>query len=311
MVLASLSTAALFLSLASPQLALPNGASLIAGFLNVPHLVFVWLFALSVFQTKFRLSKWHVAVSLIYVAALSWFRAYQLGFVPQPPLFLNIAISLGSISLMGHLVWTILRERKDDLVEARKRSRATFVAVLVAVTVLTALVDIYLIIAWPDYALLIKAATMWPAVLAAFFWIIKASDERFILHSEPATFGAAKAQVSAKDAPIFDRLQKSINEDHVYLNPDLTISDLAKELGVTSQRLRALINQSMGYENFNQFLNSLRIQSILRKFDDPSLDHVPILTIALENGFQSLSPFNRSFKDIVDKTPSQYRKSRC
>lgn len=310
LVLACLSTAALFLSLTSKELALPQRADFILGFINVPHLIFVWLFVLSVFQTKFRLSSWHIAAALIYTLPLFWFRAYQSGLMLQPPFFLNIGISIGSILLMGHLIWTILREHNDDLIEVRKRSRWAFVLVLISVTILTALVDLYLIAARPNHALLIKAATIWPAVFAAFFWTVRASTESFIVKKKPESFPQAQNQITAKDAPIFERLQRHINEDHMYLDADVTISGLAKTLGVTSHRLRSLINRSMGYENFNQFLNTLRIKAILKKFDDPEFDHISILTIALDGGFRSLSPFNKAFKDMMKQTPSQYRKTK-
>ena len=311
LMLASLSMVCVFLSLSSPELALPNRVALVSGFLNVPHLIFVWLFALSVFKTKFRLSIWHIVIGLIYTFPIFWFRAYQSGFISQPPFWLSIGVSIGSIALMAHLVWVILKERKGDLVEERKRSRLIFVGVLVMITILTALVDLYLIANRPRWTNLIKAAAIWPSVFAGAIWIIRGAKAAFV-SGAPTQVSLSKAQstVSAKDRSLFEALQKRIDEDRIYLDPNITITALAKDLGVTSHRLRALINQSLGYENFNQFLNASRIKSILDTFDDPDNDHIPILTIALDGGFRSLSPFNKAFKDIMNQTPSAYRKSR-
>ena len=309
LVLASLSTATLYCNLTSPELAPPAGLSLILGFLNVPHLIFVWLFALSVFQTKFRLSPWHAIIGLFYTFPIFWFRTYQFDLSPPTPVLLTIFASIGSMLLMAHLVWVILRERDTDLMEARKRSRLSFVAVLVIVAVLTAVVDLYLIAVWPNWARLIKATTMWPAVAAAFLWIVHASKDNFVTDNFAKAMSPAENQIGAKEQPLYQQLLKRVKIDHIYLDPSLTIAELAKDLGVTSHRLRALINQSLGYENFNQFLNAHRIQSILSKLDDQNNDHLPILTIALDAGFQSLAPFNRAFKEIVGQTPSQYRKS--
>ncbi len=311
LILASLSMIGVFFSLNSSQLALPNGLAFISGFLNVPHLIFVWLFALSVFQTKFRLSIWHIVLGLIYTFPIFWFRAYQFGLTLQPPFWLTIGVSIGSILLMLHLVWVIVAERNEDLVEERKRSRWAFVGVLILVTILTAIVDLYLIAVWPNWAHLIKAATIWPAVFAGSIWILRGSKAAFVVDAPKQTsLSNAQSLVSAKDRSLFSALQNSINEDRIYLDSNMTIAQLAKDLGVTSHRLRALINQSLGYENFNQFLNASRIKSILKTFDDPDNDHIPILTIALDNGFRSLSPFNKAFKDIMGQTPSQYRKGR-
>jgi len=308
---ACLSTSALFFSLTTPELALPHGLDLFFGVLNVPHLIFVWLFALSVFQTKFRISAWHVIVSLIYPFPIFWFRAYEAALLPPPPFALSIGVSIGSILLMVHLVWAILHERKGDLMEARKRSRAVFVVVLVVVTVLTAIVDLYLIAHSPKWTSLIKAATIWPAVFAASIWILRASKDSFVIDKSPKTALPQVGKiVSAKDRHLFQALQKRITEDHIYLDTNMTITRLAKDLGVTNHRLRALINQSLKYENFNQFLNALRIETITEKFDDPENDHIPILTLALDGGFRSLSPFNKAFKDLMGQTPSQYRKTK-
>jgi len=308
--MASLSTAALFFSLSSPELALPHMLSLIAGFSNAPNLVFIWLFALSVFQTRFELSIWHMIIGLIYSFPIFWFRTYEFDFISQPPFILTVGVSVGSVLLMGHLVWVILRERHTDLMEARKQSRLVFVGVLVIVTVLTAIVDAYLIAVMPKWARLIKAAMIWPAVAAAYFWIMRASEDSFVVDQPTEAFETARDQLGAKDQPLFRALQKRIKTDQIYLDPTLTIRELAKDLGVTSHRLRALINQSLGYENFNQFLNSHRIRSIVEKFNDPENDHLPILSIALDGGFKSLAPFNKAFKEIKGQTPSQYRKSK-
>jgi len=310
LVLASLSTAALFFNLTSPALALPRPLALVMGFLNVPNLIFIWLFALSIFQTQFTLSKWHVIVGLIYVFPIFWFRAYQFDLTSQPPFILTIGVSIGSVLLMSHLVWVILRERQSDLMEARKRSRLIFIVVLVSVTILTAIVDLYLIAVWPSWARLIKAAMIWPAVAAAFLWIVHGSKESFVSDTARNSFSSAQTKVSMKDKALFEALQKYMDEDNIYLNSNLTIAALAKELGVTSHRLRALINQTLGYENFNQFLNTHRIAAIIEKFDDPKYDHIPILTLALDGGFQSLAPFNKAFKERMGQTPSQYRKSK-
>jgi len=310
LLLASVSTVALFFNLTSAELALPPRLSLILGFLNVPHLIFVWLFALSVFQTKFRLARWHVILGLLYTAPIFWFRAYQFGLSPQPPLVLTICVSIGSMLLMAHLVWVILRERHTDLMETRRRSRLAFVGVLIVVTILTATVDLYLITVWPDWAKLIKAATIWPAVATGFLWIIRGATYSFIIDKTPRSSSAEQIQISTKDQVLFGKLQKRMKEEQVYLDPQLTIAALARDLGVTSHRLRGFINQTLGYEDFNQFLNAHRIELILKKLDDRNNDHLPILTIALDGGFRSLPPFNKAFKAITDQTPSQYRKSK-
>ncbi len=59
---------------------------------------------------------------------------------------------------------------------------------------------------------------------------------------------------------------------------------------------------------FNQFLNKHRIQDACKQLVAPKTQHLPILSIALDVGFRSLSSFNKTFKEQMDKTPTEFRK---
>ena len=69
-----------------------------------------------------------------------------------------------------------------------------------------------------------------------------------------------------------------------------------------------MINGSMGYRNFNQFLNHFRIQEASRRLVDRDTRRLPVLTIAIDVGYASLAPFNKAFKNIHGITPTEYRK---
>ena len=71
-------------------------------------------------------------------------------------------------------------------------------------------------------------------------------------------------------------------------------------------RLRRLINGQLGYRNFNAFLNGYRIEEARAALADPSQAEVPVTTIALDAGFQSIGPFNRAFKVSTGVTPTEY-----
>ena len=307
LLVASISTAALFLSLSSPPLSPPSSIAIVAGFLNVPHLVLVWLFALSVFQLDFTLKPWHILVGLAYSAPIGWFRAFQFEWIERPPFFLSIGVAIGSIVLVAYLVWQILREWPGDLLEPRRQSRLTFVVVFVLVTVATGLVDLYLIAEMPVWSGLIKSVMIWPAILAGFVWLYGAPESALPSRNPKAIRAPSTMNLPAKDADLLSKLTELMEEERAYLEPSVTVSQLAERLGVTSHRLRALINSVLGHENFNQFLNRYRIRAIRSRLDDPSEDHVPILTIALEGGFSSISPFNRAFKHFTGDTPKAYR----
>ena len=81
-------------------------------------------------------------------------------------------------------------------------------------------------------------------------------------------------------------------------------------MSIPEYRLRRLINQQLGYRNFNVFLNNHRIEEAKAALADPSQAEVPVITIAMDAGFQSLGPFNRAFKATTGVTPTEYRRQR-
>lgn len=96
--------------------------------------------------------------------------------------------------------------------------------------------------------------------------------------------------------------------ERAYRQDGLTIADLARKLGLPEYRLRRLINQGLGHRNFNSFVNGYRIAEIKAALADPAQAEVPVLTLALDSGFNSLGPFNRAFKAATGLTPSEFRR---
>ena len=88
---------------------------------------------------------------------------------------------------------------------------------------------------------------------------------------------------------------------------ELTIRRLGENLGIPEHRLRRLINRELGYRNFNDFLNHYRLGDVVEKLADADSRHLPILTIAMDAGYRSLTTFNRAFKASYGLTPREYR----
>jgi len=113
---------------------------------------------------------------------------------------------------------------------------------------------------------------------------------------------------SGADQKLVDGLMRLMADDRIYRHDNVTIGTLATRLGIPEYRLRRLINQRLGYRNFNVFLNEHRIAEAKAALADPSQARVPVITIAMDAGFQSLGPFNRAFKATTGVTPTEYRR---
>ena len=114
--------------------------------------------------------------------------------------------------------------------------------------------------------------------------------------------------VEPADQGLVAALGRLMTAERAYRQDGLTIGTLAQQLGLPEYRLRRLINQALGYRNFNSFVNHYRIAEVKAALADPSQSEVPVLTIALDAGFSSLGPFNRAFKAETGMTPSEYRR---
>ncbi|HUN52298.1 MAG TPA: helix-turn-helix domain-containing protein, partial [Candidatus Sulfotelmatobacter sp.] len=112
------------------------------------------------------------------------------------------------------------------------------------------------------------------------------------------------------DDKLIGALERLMRGERIYRQEGLTIGALALKLGLPEYRARRLINQGLGYRNFNAFLNKYRIDEAAAALADPTQAEVPVLTIALDAGFQSLGPFNRAFKAETGLTPSEFRRRR-
>lgn len=90
-----------------------------------------------------------------------------------------------------------------------------------------------------------------------------------------------------------------------YRDPELTLPVTAKSLSSNSTTISRAINYYFGM-NFNDYVNSIRVDSVKRAFDDNLQHRQTLLAIALDNGFNSKATFNRAFRKHTGFTPTEY-----
>jgi AraC-like DNA-binding protein len=106
---------------------------------------------------------------------------------------------------------------------------------------------------------------------------------------------------------LIGRLERLMTVERAYRREGLTIGSLAALMHLPEYRLRQIINEGLGHRNFNAFLNRYRIDEAKTALADSGQKDVPVLTIAMDAGFQSLGPFNRAFKADTGLTPTEFR----
>ena len=103
-----------------------------------------------------------------------------------------------------------------------------------------------------------------------------------------------------------DKLINFMNKEKPYTDGNLTIQKLAEQLSMPAPHLSQTINERLG-QTFSDFINSYRVEEAKRKLLDPALQHLSVLGIAEEVGFNSKSSFNSVFKKHTNMTPSEFR----
>ncbi|WP_259070869.1 helix-turn-helix domain-containing protein [Mucilaginibacter sp. X4EP1] len=101
-------------------------------------------------------------------------------------------------------------------------------------------------------------------------------------------------------------LRAQVEENLLYMNAGLTLRDLGEFLAIHPNELSYLINTGTG-KNFNDFINTYRVEEVQRRIIDPTFDHITLLGIAYDCGFNSKTTFNRTFKQITGKSPAASR----
>lgn len=105
---------------------------------------------------------------------------------------------------------------------------------------------------------------------------------------------------------LYEKLMQSMKVDKPFLNPELSLSILAKTLAVSPNYLSQVINDKVGM-NFYDYINSNRVTEFKQRLHLPKYSHYKLVEIAFDCGFSSKASFNRNFKKITGMTPSAFR----
>lgn len=107
------------------------------------------------------------------------------------------------------------------------------------------------------------------------------------------------------DHVLKDKILNVMQFQQPFLQPELTLNDLAALLEIPPSQLSKLINTGFN-QNFNDFVNAYRVEKVKEKLMNPTFQHFSLLGIAFECGFNSKATFNRAFRKHVGMSPSEF-----
>ena len=254
-------------------------------------LLFVW----SVFEEGCTIPTWLIGLFGIELTLTCW-RVFH-GYSSSEG---ELAAQLLKVFAAAYSIYIVWKGRENDLVEIRQKIRLVFIGVLTITVLGVSISEVFVIydIDLPGSLL----ATLW-----MFGFSILGNIAFIKMNPQLNLVGDPKELVVEQDTqdPAIEQLLNSMQEERLYADHDLRVGSLADKLGIPEYQLRKKINQNLGYRNFNQFVNRYRIEEAGEKLLEDT--KTPVLTIALDVGFRSISSFNTAFQTYFGVSPTQYR----
>ena len=280
--------------------------------LSTGNVVVFWLFTRALFDEAFKLRWWH---ALVWAAVAAFSFVNCMWIAPAGGARLSIiAINLIALGFIALAVAQTIASWSADLVEGRRRVRVFIVSAAALYGGMNAVLQILLSGGGSgrdrQHREFRRAGRRGGRDLLR-------DDARRRRRTVPGGArgrtgrdrrGSRRWRDDAADQKLVDALMRLMADERIYRHDNVTIGTLATKLAIPEYRLRRLINQRLGYRNFNVFLNNHRIAEAKAALADPSQAEVPVITIAMDAGFQSLGPFNRAFKATTGVTPTEYRR---
>ncbi|NAS11530.1 helix-turn-helix domain-containing protein [Poritiphilus flavus] len=138
--------------------------------------------------------------------------------------------------------------------------------------------------------------------------IFKALDQpSFLIQAQEQEKYAASRLGEEESLSVAELILKALDEEQLFLDPELTLDGLSKAVGTSSRKLSQVINERLG-KNFFDLINGYRIEAakqMLEERDDPKLT---VLEVMYAVGFNSKSSFNTQFKAKTGLTPTEFLK---
>jgi len=205
-----------------------------------------------------------------------------------------VQLSLAVLALV--LLW---RGKEEDLVETRAVIRNWSILGIASLTFVVAFMHFLMAHEVPNTVLLVFMLALFGLSLSINLAFLKLNPSGQITnHGKPKIVESQDPQITS----LLERMQT----ERLYADHDLRVAKLADLVGLPEHRLRKKINQQLGYRNFNQFVNRYRIREAgERLHKEPT---IPVLSVALDVGFRSISSFNTAFQTQYGMSPTEYRR---
>jgi AraC-like DNA-binding protein len=224
---------------------------------------------------------------------------------------LDTSMDILQLVFVGFAIYWTLKGWRADLVEDRRIFRWFIIGVQGALIFLVVFLENFFIPGGSSSNATLQTVIVMTIAVLTLGMLLAAMRFDFVSLSQAirkVTEPAAETELEGSEIFDVDTFNRAFKDGRLYREAGLTISMLAKKLNIPEYRLRSFIHKQLGFRNFNAMLHEYRIEDASQVLSDRESQNLPVLTIALSVGYQSITPFNNAFRQIKGVTPSEYRK---
>ncbi len=272
---------------------------------------FFWLFSISLFNDKFKISKTHISIGVIkffignLTIILSYFNSslYDVFNISSKSYYYLIPNILFSFVLILHSLYVVYKGKDSDRMILRMDVRK-FMIFSIGIFIIWMILYILVFKPLSFTQVFNFINSIFIGILCILFFLF-GYPYIYLLQTETQKKNNIHYEFSKE---MIDKVLKAFEESKIYREEGLTIKKLSQYLNIQEYKLRILIHQELRFKNFNDFLNFYRIKEAKEILSDPFKKNLPITRIALDIGYPNSSVFNRAFIQLIGITPREFRR---
>jgi AraC-like DNA-binding protein len=228
------------------------------------------------------------------------------------PLLLSPFIEPRALTLFAFVLGTVYALRISYLLYALKNQRQRFkleflvFAAFALIAVFILCVGLFASVIGQTIFVLAYAALIGLAFAAMVYLLLRFPDITQKTRDAVIASYAASTLKNTDCNALIAKLKQLFTEQKLHRNEELSLAQIATELGLSSHQTSELINTQCGV-GFSRLVREYRVEDAKHQ-----LIHEPkasVLSISLSVGFSSQSNFYTAFREIVGQTPAQFRKA--
>lgn len=143
-------------------------------------------------------------------------------------------------------------------------------------------------------------------IIMAFLLVVLGIWQKSIPVFIPTSEDISQSALQANDLKRYQlKIEKFMDNEKPYLDPELTIEKLSELMRMKKLLLSQTLNKSFN-KNFFNFIKDYRVHHVETELKNKNNEERTIMDIAYMSGFNSKTGFNRAFKEVTGKTPTEY-----